>query len=659
MSTSSCKDEQTVQRVYCPEELVQCFKDAVVVVHSEFILLGVNFDNLNRDQLLQRLRNLRDLLLVLVENIIGGVGDAQQLLPSLLQLVQFLQQLSEQLQQLQIQQLLQFLPQLLQLLQQLQELNVVVNQEIEILQQILQELSQNINTPDTVATSSTSLRHGRRVDIILEGNGFFIKGYYIVTPAHLVLMPPSLTSVVNRYPFIDRNSLTLDRMKNQMVRASRILVSVFNVNGKGCSYVYEADLIGVDGAGDVAVLKIDHNKKWNLQNPCITKDHPYFRFGSSKDSKPGEKVYLLGDHVGGMNRLKTFNSRGITEAILSDNHYVDYEGFVLPELVLVSASVGSFSSGLPIVNKYGEVIGMQTSDSTTNTLRKMFFDQNFEDDSGFETFDNFSLFSNSVYGPSEFFMRRVVKSFVKGSRKCSSSSQLEKVNDPAGSYFRFKKSYLGIAYTLFTGSMYDTTDDFTSLEREITRLSRVRLDSEGKFLNPSYCKELIGIKIFGIAGLNPNGEIGVFNGLKYVPGGSARVPFPENLPVSPLLGILQPGDVITCINGVPVGDSKQIAPSLITWRLCPGEKVEITFKRGGNAGNAEDNSGSHYEKTYKQCVELIDFPQFLDYPWYAVVRFPTLKLYGFIHEFNTSGGRQIVYPYYPQIYNGAHFHPPI
>src|SRR5690349_17453840 len=51
------------------------------------------------------------------------------------------------------------------------------------------------NANGTGATGGTPLGTNSRADILLEGNGFFIKGHYIVCPAQLVLMPPSLTSV--------------------------------------------------------------------------------------------------------------------------------------------------------------------------------------------------------------------------------------------------------------------------------------------------------------------------------------------------------------------------------------------------------------------------------------------------------------------------------
>jgi len=501
------------------------------------------------------------------------------------------------------------------------------------------------------ATGGTPLKQKERVDIILEGNGFFIKGHYIVTPAHLVLLPPSLTSIVNRYPFYKHGEVgKLGQMKNEMVRASRILVSVFNVNNKGNSYVYEANLIGVDGAGDIAVLQINKKSQWNCLNPSIRKDHPKFEWGSSRKSKTGEKIYLIGDYISNNVQNRNFNAvGGITKGLLSDNRYVDYSGFALQENILVSANAYAYSSGLPILNCEGKVLGMQTTDlgcivphiglelSLNNLLNK-------SEGSGF------------VAGPSEFFMRRVVKSIIKGTCSKKYNHRLEVICDNAGSYYRYLKSYLGVGYNVFTGIDYDITTDFSNTKLHTGQNRRIRLDPNGEFLNSPVHKELIGLRVVGLAGLNPNDEHNVTNGLYYVPGGKADAPLPKCLPDSPLLGKLQPGDVITHLNKCPLGDlHNQLAPSLITWRLCPGDQVEISYRRGGNTDNDDENCyNENYDNfyTFTSCLE--EYPALLDYPWYAVNIFPLLstKPYpGF--DFNC----QIKNPQYPALQFAPAFQP--
>jgi S1-C subfamily serine protease len=507
-------------------------------------------------------------------------------------------------------------------------------------------------------TGGTPLAANSRADVVLEGNGFFIKGHYIVAPAHLVLLPPSLSSVARRYPFFDTQLLD-GTFRNQLVPATRILVSVFNVNGKGKGYVYQANLVGVDGAGNLALLKINQRQQWNHCNPCIEKCHPYLRFGSSRSSRAGEKVFLIGDYVSNLLNAKAFNGSGmVAEGVLSDHRYVEYFGWGLHESVVVSAPAYSFSSGLPILNCQGRVIGMQTGDVTGTSPRLSLADT---DASASITQ---AMGTGLVGGPSEYFMRRVIKSLLKGTCSREVNLHLETVCDPAGSFYRYKKAYLGLAYDVFTGVDYDTTVDYTS---GVTPLGapRVRLDASGNLLSSPSCKKLVGVRVLGLAGANPDDATAIPNGYYYVPGGTATVaPFTglSSLPSSPLLGKVQPGDVITHFRNAALGDlDKQIAPSLVTWRLCAGDQVEFTYRRGGNALNTADNSlTENYENDYTQNVCLLDFPAFLDYPWYAVNIFPLLRATaaepypGFVFPNN-----QVVNPQLPQLsgFQYGQFHP--
>ncbi len=158
-------------------------------------------------------------------------------------------------------------------------------------------LTAGLATAAAVASAPLRVTAGvGREDVFINSSGFFVKGHYILAPAHAVIMPPSLTSVVNRYPFF-QSQAALGTSVNTMMRASRILVTVYQVNNRRESFVYEADLIGVDGTTDLAVLKINHGKQFNRCSPKIEKCHPYFKIGKSRAAKDREKVYLIGDYV--------------------------------------------------------------------------------------------------------------------------------------------------------------------------------------------------------------------------------------------------------------------------------------------------------------------------------------------------------------------------
>lgn len=497
-------------------------------------------------------------------------------------------------------------------------------------------------------TGGTPLGPNLRTDVILEGNGFFIKGHYIVAPAHLVLLPPSLTSVANRYPYYDPNDLTLGVMKDQMIRASRILVNVYNVNKEGHSFVYEADLVGVDGAGDIAVLSINFKKHWNLSNPCIERCHPYFNWGSSRAACDGEKAYIIGDYISNSINPRKINAAGaIAEGVVSDHRFADHSGYSSAELILISCPAYAFSSGLPIVDCVGRVLGMQVADIASTVIPTP---ANGSNDSPFL---NQRMGLGLVGGVSEFFMRRVIKSIIRGSCSRKHNHQLELICDPAGPYYRFRKGYLGIGYNLFNGVDYDITTDYTSGATQAGR-PRIRLSPNGEFISAPSCKEIIGIKVIGVAGANPEAAAGVNNGYYYIPGGTGTGPLPPYLYPSSLLGRLNPGDVITHIEGHRLGDlDKQVAPGVVTWRLCGGDQLDICYRRGGNAINTADNAFTeNHDNLHSITICLNDYPVFLDYPWYAVNIFPLLSEMGF-----TFPAGQVSNPQLPLLATGAIFHP--
>lgn len=489
-----------------------------------------------------------------------------------------------------------------------------------------------------------------RADIILEGNGFFIKGHYIIAPAHLVLLPPSLSGVAQRWPLFDANA-PAGVIQNSMIRASRILVSVFGVNGADRAFAYEADLVGVDGAGDIAVLRINPRRQWNLCNPCIKKCHPYLSFSKDRCAAAGEKVYLLGD-IAGDAKLQFNAVGGLAEGKLADPRYIDYSGFMLAESILVSAAAYAQSSGIPILNCRGEVLGMQTTDLSGDLPA-------FEGSplpiaclpaKGF----------GRVAGPSKHFMIHVIKAIIKGSCTRKYSPFLSLVCDPIGPYYSYNKAYAGIAYDVFTAPMYDVTVDYTSGPAPSGQ-PRIRLDANGNFLSSPGCKELMGIRVLGLAGANPEDSVnGVPNGYWFVPGGTATTPLASGLPVSPFLGQLLPGDVITHMEGekcspVPLGDLEcQFAPSFVTWRKTSNDTLSLNYRRGGNALNAGPNySTENYDQYYEYTACLAAFPPLMDYPWYAVNKFPLLGAQPYSFNF----GSQIKNPQYPALQEGAPFHP--
>lgn len=505
--------------------------------------------------------------------------------------------------------------------------------------------------------AATGLTSGTRADIIVDSQGFFIKGHYIITTASAVLMPPTLTSTVNRYPFITNPPLTINgSMYNGTFRASRILVDVFEVNNRKCSFTYEADIVGVDGAGNLAILKINHKKQWNACNPCIEKCHPYLKWSNSRKNKRGSKAYIIGDIAANNHNqvdttATTVNNLGnytngckmISAGVICDNRYVDHSGWILHESVVTDAITSQLCQGGPILNCEGKVIGV-VAGNVTNVL------------------SNLNSDIPLTIGPSEFFIRRVIRTILKGKANKRANRYLVYVNDPAGAYSRYIKGYLGIAYDVMNGSYYDFTTDFTNNAAYPYGYPRIRLDANGNFVNypeptcvDSSVKVVGGLRVLGVAG-NAFAE-----GNYFIPATTgASVPFPNATtayggipPDSPAVTTILPGDILASLNKVNLGDgAKQIAPTLITWRLAAGERVNAVFYRGGNLPNAVNPNTNAYN--YRDAIELpIDLAAFdplLDFPYYSIRSFPLVSFYGF--TLPTLADLQI-----PQTTTSGNFHP--
>lgn len=514
-------------------------------------------------------------------------------------------------------------------------------------------------------TGSTPLGADSRADVFIGANGFFVKGHHIVCPASAVLLPPSLTSTVLRWPLTKNPPNTALRIQSEFTRASRVIVTVYGIPGKGCdkkkvkvAYSYEADIIGIDGAGDIAVLWIDVNRPYNKSFPCIPEDHPYFVWGDSRRSLDGDRIYLIGNNITSFYAENTDNSaNALIRGILSKHRHVDYQGWVLPELLLLDAVVIGESTGSPVIDCEGRVIGMQTTslDDVNNVP------------TGINNFPTTSRGNGSVCAISQKFMEDVVRKL--GASFCTRKHDCKVllIDDPAGSYLRYMKGYLGIAYNVVTGPDFTSTTDYTSTATVSSGTGdgfpRIRLDDAGEFVPEPECKKVEGIKVIGIAGLNPTQAAGVVGGLWYVPGGDAfSAPLlVAEAPISNFITRIQPGDIILEINAIPVGDlHHQVAPSLVSWRTCPGDLVEICYRRGGQVLNTLPNGcNDQYGETFKFSGKATAYSPVNDYPWYNIQKFtniltPSPSGYPF---FTASSAAQDTANMYPAITTGSFFHP--
>ena len=111
----------------------------------------------------------------------------------------------------------------------------------------------------------------------------------------------------------------------------------------GVDTAYEAKVVGYDEDADLAVLKVE--SKTEL---------PAADFGISDDLQVGDPVYAIGNPLGV--ELRNTLTDGIVSAINRDV-YVDG---VTMTLIQTTAALNSGNSGGPLINQYGQVIGINT-----------------------------------------------------------------------------------------------------------------------------------------------------------------------------------------------------------------------------------------------------------------------------------------------------------
>lgn len=225
-------------------------------------------------------------------------------------------------------------------------------------------------------------------------SGFFVRKcnqLYIVTAAHCVTIR------------VGRRCRREPPANSPIARVERIFVHVYNAECKK-SYVYEADLEGLDGAGDIAVLKIDPLKEWNKTLPSLS-DQPSLKFASSRGTKIGSKVCVIGDPFG-------LDYQSVTIGVVRDNKHMEQTGSILVETITIDSAITCGNSGSPILNDCGRVIGMIT------------FSSKLDDFSG---------------GPAQKILQRVVCRIIKGK-----STQV--MVDVLGNFKRYIKGYMGLKY---------------------------------------------------------------------------------------------------------------------------------------------------------------------------------------------------------------------
>lgn len=129
------------------------------------------------------------------------------------------------------------------------------------------------------------------------------------------------------------------------------LIQIVTSDGKA----YNAGVVGFDSRTDLALLKMDNAK--NLKAAV---------FGNSDEAQVGEDIIVVGN-PGGLDYQNT-TTKGVISAVnrgISSSSLVKY--------IQTDAAINPGNSGGPLVNNYGQVIGIATSKIVSETYEGMGF----------------------------------------------------------------------------------------------------------------------------------------------------------------------------------------------------------------------------------------------------------------------------------------------
>ena len=180
---------------------------------------------------------------------------------------------------------------------------------------------QSVNAVVGVTTRTTTTNYwGYETPAAVAGTGFFISGDgYILTNYHLVENPESIT------------------------------ITCYNGD------TYDAELIGYDSSDDMAVLKVDAD------------DLPYLTLDSAGDLRVGDDVVAIGNPLGEL----TFSlTHGMVSAL---DREVTMSSGTRMTLIQTDCAINNGNSGGPLLNMYGEVVGITNGKYTGSAIDNVGF----------------------------------------------------------------------------------------------------------------------------------------------------------------------------------------------------------------------------------------------------------------------------------------------
>lgn len=117
----------------------------------------------------------------------------------------------------------------------------------------------------------------------------------------------------------------------------------------------EAEIIGSDTQTDIAVLKVNADKTL----PCL-------KFGDSDKLMSGETVIAIGNALGQLDDTVTVGVVSATNRDISNSGYT-------MKVIQTDAAINNGNSGGPLINSYGEVVGITNAKIATSTSEGLGF----------------------------------------------------------------------------------------------------------------------------------------------------------------------------------------------------------------------------------------------------------------------------------------------
>ncbi len=195
-------------------------------------------------------------------------------------------------------------------------------------------------TPATVGIQSTFLYQGQTFSMFGFGQGQRVEQEVPATGTGIVMSDNGNGS----YYIITNAHVIYDSSEEYHLGEAKGVKVVLNPDCYSGDTEFDAEIVGYDVAEDIAVLKVTTNQKLTVAE-----------FGNSDDLRVGELVVAIGNPLG----FELFGSvtTGIVSALDREVTINDSK----MKLIQTDTAINSGNSGGPLINSYGQVIGINSS----------------------------------------------------------------------------------------------------------------------------------------------------------------------------------------------------------------------------------------------------------------------------------------------------------